>query len=114
MSENRLNLIKELVEFSCPLELLELRLQKFDWDFEGVPIKLSRAHLVNLLTRYLNQELSANDVEHWANLIEGREDICFESGSEKQLDHALYQLANPTLTAPLNEGRASAIVSTLA
>ncbi len=37
-------------------------------------------------------------VEAWAELIEGREDIGREKGSEDELDEAIFELANHSLT----------------
>lgn len=113
MNEGRLDVIKALIELSCPLDVIGSRIREFDWDYEGIPVELSRVHLASVLRRYLNKDLSAGDVEQWANLLEGREDVCFESGSEEQLHEVLYQLANPYLTAPLSEIHAKALVESL-
>ena len=113
MSANRLDVLKALIELSSPLNDLRSSLQKFDWDFQGVPIEFGRIHLVNVLRRYLNRELVATDIEQWANLLEAREDIFFEKNAEGQLDEVLYELANPVLTASLDDDRASAIIEAL-
>ncbi|WP_156811082.1 hypothetical protein [Cupriavidus sp. USMAHM13] len=113
MNKNRLDTVRALVELSFPLDEIESRLREFDWDFEGEAIELSRAHLIDVLRRYLSRELSVSDVERWANLIEGREDIALEKRSEEKLDEVLYELANPALMVPLDESHASAIIEAL-
>lgn len=113
MNKNRLALVKALIELSLPLDELDSRLREFDWDFEDAPIELRRTHVIYALGRYLNGELSASDVERWANLVEGREDIYFEESSGGQLDEVIYELANPTLTASLDEVHASTIIEAL-
>ena len=40
---------------------------------------LKKQQIVNILRRYFNGQLSSLDVENWANAIEGREDIEYES-----------------------------------
>lgn len=113
MIESRLKALTALVEFSHSPDVLGLRISEFDWDYDGVPVELTRAHLVDVLRRYIDRKLLAGDVEHWANLIEGREDICFEHDSEEQVDEALHRLANPGLTYPLSEFSANEIIENL-
>lgn len=113
MNENRLDMVKSLIEFSLPLDALASCIREFEWDYEGTQVELSRVHLINVLNRYLNKELSANDVESWANLLEGREDVYFEHGSEAVLDEIMYQIANPDLTDQLSEDRANIFVAEL-
>lgn len=113
MNKARLEVMTALVEFSWSLALLDSSVRGFDWDYEGNPIELNREHLIDVLQRYLNKELMASDVENWANLLEGREDINFESGAEDLVDETLYQLANPDLTTPLTEGLAKNLIGNL-
>lgn len=69
---------------------------------------------MTILRRYLEGTLSDKDIETWANLIEAREDICFETRFEKQTKEILYELANPTLTQPLDRKRANVLLEILA
>jgi hypothetical protein len=84
-----------------------------DWDYEGDGVELTRRHLSAVLQRYLQAVLSARDVEVWANLIEAREDVCFDANYEREIEEVLYELANPTLTQPLDRSRASSLIKTL-
>ena len=111
MNNDRSAVIENLLDFSRPLDELQRQLGGFDWDFEGVPIVLHPAHIVHVLGRYLSGELTASLVERWANLIEGREDLSFDSKHEKWITDTIYELANPALTARLEITRARELVA---
>jgi hypothetical protein len=107
---NRLALVRQLLEISAPLEEIMKRLSMMDWEYEGDGVKLTKRHLAAALARYLRGELTVSDVENWANQIEGREDVQFEAGSEQLIGSILYEIANPTLTYPLDIVRARALL----
>jgi hypothetical protein len=113
MIKTRSDAVKGLVNFCHSLDEIGACLVEFRWDYEGIPTELNRTHLTRVLKRYLSRELSESDVERWANMLEGREDTCFEKGAEAQLELALLELANPTLTTPLDGERATAMIEAL-
>lgn len=86
------------------------QLAVLDLDYEGDGIELKKKHLTLALQRYLQGVLSHSDIESWANQIEGREDVQFESGCEQLVEEVLYELANPDLTKPLNQPRARMLI----
>jgi len=91
---SRLNIIKKLVSFSDNLDNIKEEIQKYGWDYEGKAYVLTKLDMINICKKYINHELSYNDIVEWANLIEGREDIDFEI---KLLEDFIYLLANPDL-----------------
>lgn len=111
MNNDRSTIIELLLSFSRPLDELQRQLSGFDWDFEGVPIVLHPDHIAHVLRRYLSGELTAAMVERWANLIEGREDLSFDSKHEKWIRDTVYELANPVLTAQLEIPRARELIA---
>lgn len=113
MKSTRLEIVEQLLECSVPLDDLVAELRSFGWDYEGEQAELNRKHLNNVLKRFLGGELSADDVERWANLAEGREDICFEAGIEEALEDILHQLANPVLVGRLTKERANEMLERL-
>jgi len=96
---DRQAVLTALIEFTLPLAELETRLARCGWD-EDPAAALSRAHVVAVLERFAAGELDAAAVETWANLVENREDISFESGHEAALLEAIHDLANPVLQGP--------------
>lgn len=75
----RIQLIKEWIECASPRSQLADELHKLPSDYEGTPFKLEKSHLKNILNRYLANELQKQDVYKWAELIEMRDDIDYES-----------------------------------
>jgi len=80
-----------------PAELQEA-LAAVSWDAEEELVTLTRRDVRDVLQRALQGRIPLTDVEVWAELIEGREDIGRESGSEDELNEAIFELANPSLT----------------
>lgn len=56
------------------------------------PFEVNHQHLIMVLEKYLADEIDADDIEQWANLIDFRADI---DGSS--IDGYLYALANPEM-----------------
>lgn len=108
---NRLALLRHLLEFSEPIGDLADCLAQFDWDYEGERVTLTREHLRSVLRRFLLRELSAAEVESWANQIEGREDIDFESGFSDLIGDMIFDLANPDLVEHLTECVANEMIN---
>ena len=99
----RIKLLNSLLEFDKPLAEILPALNSLGWDSEQSLVILQRQHITNILQRYLDDKLSASDVENWANAIEGREDIEYESDFAELLAEAIYEIANPLLTHPLSK-----------
>ena len=76
-------------------------------------VVLTRNHVISILKRYLSSELSSEDIESWANIIESREDIGYEENFEELLNDKVFELANPLLTESLSENLAEKISSQL-
>jgi len=93
-NNSRLDTIKKLVSFSDNIENIKDEIQKYSWDYEGKPYVLTKIDMINICKKYINHELSQNDIVIWANLIEGREDIDFEI---TMLEDIIYLFANPNL-----------------
>ena len=98
----RVELLNSLLNFDKPLSEILQPLNSFSWDSEKALIILKKQHIVDILRRYLNSQLSSLDVENWANVIEGREDIEYESDFEQMLDEVIFELANPWLSRTLS------------
>lgn len=109
----RLTLVNELVTLSRPIDQLVVQLAELDWDYEGEGVELTRSHMAFAIQRYLSDELSQKELESWANLIEGREDVYFESAHKEILEELIFALANPMLTDTLDRERATQLIERL-
>lgn len=105
----RTDLLKDLLEYKGNISFLSKALQTFSWDSEEL-VQFRVAQLATILNRYISGELTATDIESWANLIECREDIGYESAALKE---AIHDLANPALSAPLNHSEAKKLLQRL-
>lgn len=97
--QERAELVTRLVR-SGPLPPADLqRLHSFGWDSDKTLVVLTTGDARAVLGRYVSGDLSVDDLVEWANQIEAREDIGFETGHEQALDNLIFELANPTLHA---------------
>jgi hypothetical protein len=90
------------------IEELRVALAEFDWDCSEPLATLSREHLLNVLGTFLAGSFTAKEVELWAELVEGRDDIdCADS----RIWDAIFVLANPVINGVLDGQLAKQIVS---
>ncbi len=94
----RETLLTSLLSLDRNLTYIVRELNRMGWDSEEETVILDRQHIVSILDRYLNRQLSTCEVEAWANAIECREDIGYETGFETEIEEAIQELANPVLT----------------
>ena len=109
----RKELLTELLLLSKPLPDVREQLRAVPWDWPDGPLAtLTLSHVRHVLQRFVANEVSATDVELWANLIEGRDDIAFEPASSELLRSLIWELANPELVQKLTAARADEIIRT--
>ena len=63
----------------------------------GVPLVIQANKISIVLKKYIIGVYSSQEIEQWANLIECREDLGYESDKSNVLDSIVYHLANPFL-----------------
>lgn len=100
-SLDRLQILNSLIAFEDPDEPYVRHLAAFPWDIAEPLVALQASHIVSILDRFLRGQLSAQQVEHWANLLESREDIEYVSAKESPIAAAIHTLANPVLEGEL-------------
>lgn len=99
---NRREVLNALIRFEQPIADLEVAVSQLDWDAEADAI-LTRKDIASVVSRFLAGQLTAAQVERWANLLECREDIDFEPRYEGPVADAVFDLANPDLQGSLVE-----------
>jgi hypothetical protein len=109
VTQDRTATVTELVAFARPVADILQELAAFGWDSHQELTTLQPAHVEAVLNRFLSGELSATEVEDWANAIECRDDIGFDRVAADAVD----ELANPLLTRSLTRQSAVAMVGTL-
>lgn len=101
---NRKTALENLLNFKLPIEQAISDLSQFEWDSEVELVSLEAAQIQKVLQLFIQDTISALEVENWANAIECREDIKIELSL---VNEALHELANPQLTQSLSVERAS-------
>ena len=104
-------LIAELLRCERPVPDVLTGLVDYGWDSDEPLAELKPSHIRHALHRYISGELSAQQVEEWANAIECREDIAYEPSSME--GDTIFELANPELTSQLNPTRAKELLQLL-
>ena len=102
----RARVIRDVVELRASLPELAARLRTFPWDYEHELVVVQSEHLASVARRYIAGELSASEVEEWADLIECRDDVGFGSDDLKETVH---RLANQAIDGALTRAMAKAI-----
>src|SRR5580658_534507 len=105
MRPDRTLLLEALLNFSATPEDIARRLGALPFDSDRGLVTLSTLHIGKVLNLYLDKQLTASQVEDWANLIEGRDDIQCEQANEGLLSEVIFELANPELTMSLTSDR---------
>jgi hypothetical protein len=105
----RQKLLQALLTFSEQLNLIAQELGELEWDYAGEPVLVEPLHIVSILNRFLSNQLNAEQVDEWANMIECREDLDYESPNQKPLEQVIYELANPELEGSLTIERCQEI-----
>lgn len=111
--QNRQQLITALVTFSEPIDPIIRELLTYSWDSDETLITLTPHIIIDILKRFENNELSAEDVNKWANAVELREDIAIEADSEDMVKQAIYLLANPEINLPIDHQLATRLMVNL-
>src|SRR5882762_4115286 len=109
MSEaERQDLLRSLISLESPVDDVLSALQRFGWDSREL-VTLTPEHIIAVLRRFMAGEFNARDVEHWADAIEGRDDIAMSD----LLKDVLFDIANPVLQGQLDDARAEAQIARL-
>jgi hypothetical protein len=99
----RRDVLADLVKLRLPPDAAVAAVRALPWDSVVEMVVLARRDAHELLQRYLRGELSPSDVESWADAVESRDDIGFESGHEELLRAFVFETANPVLFEPISE-----------
>jgi hypothetical protein len=100
---SRAQALQSLVELRTPLDDAIAELAHFEWDSDEDLATLTRADALRLLDRYLQHTMTADECQRWADALEGRDDLGFETGSEDLIKEFLFQIATPELAEPLTK-----------
>ena len=106
--QDRKMALQELIEYRKKLSEIHEALAAYEWDLEEELVQLERRHVVRVLQRFMDGDVSSDEIEEWANLIECRDDIGYHKVAE-----VLHILANPVITEELTHELAVRLINEL-
>jgi hypothetical protein len=102
---DRAALLARIIAGESDLGQLTADLRRLPWDSPELVV-LRAKDVALLLRRYLADEITAAFCSEWAETLECRDDVGFESSHEEELRDLLFLLANPAINEPLTPDRA--------
>jgi hypothetical protein len=112
-TEQRARTLRRLLNGERPLDAAIEAIATLPWDSDEELVTLTPAHVINMLERFVSGEFSTTDIERWADAIEGRDDIALDAGAADPLREVIFELANPSIHAPMTTASARALVTRL-
>jgi hypothetical protein len=109
----RAELLLELLAPRRPINLITAELARFPWDSDSELVILNRNHLRAMLGTFIADQMTVVEIEAWAEAIEGRDDVGFESEHEELLKTIIFELSTQDLGAPLTRTRAERLINEL-
>jgi hypothetical protein len=98
----RAEILQELARFETPTEPLLQELRSFVWDWDGEPLLvLTKADFLRVIDRFLAGQLSAAQLQEWAENLEVRDDVAFDETEAELLDSIFFRIATPMINEPL-------------
>ena len=86
--------LKALVTYKYPIAELE-KMDKVGWDFDDYYLAtLHRQDVINILNRFSKGEFTTQQIIDWAELLDGRPSVKFESPYVQAIDNVINFLAN--------------------
>ncbi|MGE6451160.1 hypothetical protein ACQKC5_02015 [Shewanella baltica] len=93
----RVEALEQIVRFGDKREFAYSALASFPFDSEVELVKVTKQDLAKALNKFLSNEITADDLELWANFIEFRDDLNYS-----EIEDYIYALANPILVGELD------------
>jgi hypothetical protein len=102
--DRRADILKRLIRYAEPPELLVNELREFPWDWLEEPlVRLHASDLLRVIDRFLAGDIDAQQLQDWAERLECREDIGFGPDDEQLVDDVFFRLATPFINEPLTQ-----------
>lgn len=113
-ASDRATALADLVNLRVTVSAAIEAVRKLPWDHEVALADLDRRAAITVVSRFRTGALTADDLQAWADAIEGREDVGFEPGHEETLSQFVFETANPSLAEELTDRYAVSWIARLA
>lgn len=95
---SRATILTDVVQIKSNLNTLKTELNYYPWDSNEPLVTISKEDFTEVFGKTISGEVTFAQLEEWANILEGRDNIAFES---RQMEDLIFELANPDLL-PVN------------
>lgn len=109
---SRTDLVSELVRNPKISEQPIQALKAYGWDCDEVLVTVEKKDVLSVLAEFSAGRLTADEVQSWANRIEGRDDVDYQYGPEGIVNEVVFWLANPAINYPINAALCDRIAMT--
>ena len=96
----RKEILTDLILYRKELGTLQEELSIYAWDSNTPIVIITITEVKEVFNNYLNDNISNEELEDWANAIEMRDDIGFGSENIKEI---IFNIANPILTQSISK-----------
>ena len=107
---NRKDILIDLVFLKANLSELQNELAQYSWDIEEPILVISKQDFTNVLQRCIECEITFDDLTNWANAIECRDDLDFES---EEMQEIVFELSSPEINGEITKERLQEMVNEL-
>ncbi|WP_286235654.1 hypothetical protein [Thalassotalea sediminis] len=94
---DRSELIKGIAQIGANYSDYKKEIQEYPWDCDSELYFLTKQDLLSVFSRFESGELDSDAIENWANFLECRDDLGYESDYEDELRDMIFLLANPVI-----------------
>jgi hypothetical protein len=96
-------LLGRLIRCELPIEPTLAALREYGWDTDAGLATLGTQQMLNMLQRYLDDEITADQLTDWGDLIECHDDISYEPAYDSLLKQVIFEIANPNLNSEISQ-----------
>jgi hypothetical protein len=104
----RTEILTDLIELRKPVPAAVEAASALAWDEPDDLVVFTARHVRSALKRLLAGEFSADELEEWAELIQGREDIELKESDRERIVEFLVEASTPELFGELTRESATA------
>lgn len=98
--EKRIKLINNIINgIGDDLDEYIRELTQYEWDYKWTTIILKRNHVKNAFVKYLNFQITYNSMSEWADFLELRDEVDYES---EEIKGIINLLANPEINGEIS------------
>lgn len=86
----------------CKVCISNIEAKNLHIDDEDYKIHIKRRHLIKIMQDFINGKVSKDELESWAELLEGRDSVEYEEGYEDRISDVLFWISTPDINKPIN------------